>query len=310
MKLFSTLLLSLLATSIQAQDNFAAISGSVTEEVEGIQLPALCNSKTSPTVAKTMFTIEPASSGSTTITILTSPPDLVTASVGNGKLLLLTINEAVATTASEGGVKIQIPNEQFQKLDASASARVQVLSGFTSLSSITAASSASVRAVVETASSGGSNTPLTVSVTSSATLDVQYEGGEIERAGVSSSGKFNVVASTVKAVDISSSGSAQMRVDNPISSGSVSSSGRLSVSANGSCDNLEINSSGNCQDGQDVAVTVTVGEPYTMTGTENCPCTTCTQSTSWGTSGAFSALNGTGRFLSVVSVGAWLLALL
>lgn len=300
MKLLSTLLLSsLLATGIQAQE-FTAVSGPISEEIKGVILPANCGLDNGKSVPKTMYTIVPASGD--TVSILTSPPDLVTATVQAGKVLSVTFNQNVAPTAAEGGVKIQIPDAQFQELTAQASAHVQVQSGFTSLANIGVTSSASVRAIV---GSNGSGVPLTVSVSSSATLDVQFDGGEIERAGVSSSGTLNVAAATVKAVDISSSGSAQIRVDNPIGSGSVSSSGRLTVSANGSCDNLEINSSGSCQDGQDVGVTVSVGEPYIQSGTA-----TCGGSFQVSYSSAFS-FGATGKFLAVAAgLGAWLVTLL
>lgn len=257
------MLLSWVTTNVKAQD-FVPIPGSVSEEVKGILLPASCGSVRGQTVPTPMYTIEPASNDN--VTILTSPANLVTAGVKGG-LLNLTFNPDVATTVNQSGVKIQIPNAQFQELAAQTSAQVQVLPGFTSLNKIRVTMSSIVRVVIGDASTA---VPLNVSVSASAILDLQLDGGVIEEARVSSSGSLNAVASTVRDVHIWFSGSAMLQVENPIRSGWITGLGQLSTSAKGSCDNLLIYSSGKCQDQRDMNITVTVGEPYTMIGTIGC----------------------------------------
>jgi len=99
----------------------------------------------------TMFTIFPSKDDSR-ITVETSPPNLVTAKISaSGDALLFKWNTDVSSTATSGGVRIGIPTDQLRRVNADGGHNVQILDGFTNITSLKTGLNSTIRASMTSA---------------------------------------------------------------------------------------------------------------------------------------------------------------
>ena len=95
-------------------------------------------------VPNTMFTIQPSDSAD----VSSSPPNLVTTSVQDG-VLSLAWNAEVASTASEGGVKIGLPAASLESVSIASQKTAQIFDGFTSLKEVEVKGQSTVTATIK-----------------------------------------------------------------------------------------------------------------------------------------------------------------
>ena len=127
-----------------------------------------------------MFTIQ-SSNTADSADVKTAPPNLVTASISDAGSLSFTWNAEVASTASEGGVLIELPATKIQSVFVSSQKTAQILDGFTYLNDLSVQSQSSVRATFSGATtpnlfvSGLSTVNMLVDNTATYTVDVDQQ---------------------------------------------------------------------------------------------------------------------------------------
>lgn len=269
---FCVICLLLLATPSRAQE-FVPIQGEIPHDITGLVLPAFCARNSQ--IVQTLITIEPGDA----VSVLTYPPDLVVVSTQVGKIeganwLLFTYNQTAATPSGEGdrgGIRIQVPPSQLERVDACCSAQAQILAGFTHVKSLLASASASINAVLSVDANSTSDKQLDVVASTSASIAVDYEGGDCNIVSVGTSGSIGVKAKSVTKVDAQTSGTVRLELEEPPFSGSATTSGVMEISTPGGCDDVGTKSSGSCEVDEYVSVDVTVGSTFTRSGQEVCP---------------------------------------
>lgn len=207
-----------------------------------------------------IHTLEP-SPDNTTVAVWTDPPNLVTAS-GGAELTLLW-NKDVASSATQGGIRVQVPADQLESVSAALSSRVQILDGFTNLKSMDLSTSSDTRGVFNKLNN---DTELTIEIGTSATASFEFLNVPVKSLTTKTS-SHTEIKGNVDSIACSTSSTF-------ILGGFVLTSGELSTSSQvqttGSCDAVSTSTSAICQQKSEATVSVTVGEPFTRDGTQTC----------------------------------------
>lgn len=241
-------------------------------------------------VPNTMFTIQPSDSAD----VSSSPPNLVTTSVQDG-VLSLAWNAEVASTASEGGVLIELPAKNIQSVFVSSQNTAQILDGFTYLNDLSVQGQSTLTATFNTAttpnlvvSDQSTVNMLTTGGTYTVSVDQQSDvnlqtSTPVKSFQVANQSNLNVNGGVVTGTvtqqsglkvtgDVSSSVSVteQSSITADTISGEVTISSQSDASAS-SCDNVSASDQSDCSVKGPPSVNVDVSEQsLTRTGTSLC----------------------------------------
>lgn len=259
---------------VSTEKDFKEISSNVPQQVSvvNLQLPPDClgqgGGKTGKYPSRFMFTIEPSTSDS--VSVSTYPSDLVVAK-GQGKdqQLRLVWNANVANDAKEGGVKISLPANQLVAVSAEKGAFVQILNGFTSIERITVATDAKLFATLTT-SLTTTTSNLTLSVTAGGQANV-ISNASVSRLDLSNYSRLSLQAPSVGDLSATSEGifdlkgnvghaqvstSARVTIDGDLSEGgTISSGGKMTVYGKAS-GHFEVSTDANFLVGEELLGTV------------------------------------------------------
>ena len=241
----ASLLLVATATLANGQE-FVPITGSVPQDITGVVLPAFCAAKS--TVVRTITTLEPQEGN---VTVMTYPPDLIRVDTRPGAKdgamwLLLELNQTVAGSASQGGIRIQLPPSQLERVDACCSARAQIMEGFTNVKSLLASTSAEISATLTASNATATIKDLDIVASTSSKIAVDYSGGDVNLVSVGTSARVDLIANSLTKLDAGTSGMASLQLTTPPSSGAVSTSGVAEISVADGCLDISTSTSGQC----------------------------------------------------------------
>ena len=230
-----------MAVASAADDQDFEYISNVPQGVSKVRLSTKC--PRTGKLTKAMFTILPSPSNDETVKVSTYPANLVTVDDSSGDELKFTWNKDVAYDVSEGGIKVYFPVDQLKEVSAAAYDHVQVLSGFTSVNSLSVSSDAVLSANLTTLRDSVS---LELSVSSDGSAKV-LSSAPLNKLKISSDGKAWVDAPMVDYVKVSSDGKLDLKgsardakvssdghvnIDGSLQSGKISSDGRITVYGN------------------------------------------------------------------------------
>ena len=289
--LFQIAIIALQQTTKVAAADFTSIGGGADlASVTKVDISFDCPPQ-NQNVPNTMFTIQPSDSAD----VSSSPPNLVTTSVQDG-VLSLAWNAEVASTASEGGVKIGLPAASLESVSIASQKTAQIFDGFTSLKEVEVKGQSTVTATIKSSThhtdlevEGQSTVKIVADAVNSASVSQQSEvylqtSSAVEEFSVANQSNLNVnggvVTGTVTSEsnlkvtgDISSSVSVteQSSIKANTISGAVTISSQSDASAS-SCDNVSASDDmSDCSVGSPPSVNVDVSEQsLTMSGTSSC----------------------------------------
>jgi len=248
---------------------FQEIAG-VPQNVQSVDTMVECVGKTNPL---TMWTIEVAD----TVTVSTSPPDLVTVGVEDGELSFAW-NADVSSKASSIGIKIGIPADQLQSLKVYSYSSVQISGSFSSVSNLEVYGNSIVNADLSS-----NVVPINVNVYGDSMVSLK-SGSNLENGSVYGGSKLTVATPSFDNNQVY--GNSVVFVDGNMNSGSAYGKGKLTVTGDlsgaislyggstmnaASCsDNISSYGGGKCVSGtQTVDVSIET-QPMTRTGTSKC----------------------------------------
>ena len=271
-----------------AAADFTTIGGDF-ENVSSVNINMPCSGLRN--IPKTMFTIQPSDSAD----VKTFPPKLVIASISDAGSLSFTWNPEVASTASEGGVLIELPAKNIQSVFVSSQNTAQILDGFTYLNDLSVQGQSTLTATFNTAttpnlvvSDQSTVNMLTTGGTYTVSVDQQSDvnlqtSTPVKSFQVANQSNLNVNGGVVTGTvtqqsglkvtgDVSSSVSVteQSSIMADTISGEVTISSQSDASAS-SCDNVSASDQSDCSVTGPPSVNVDVSEQsLTRTGTSLC----------------------------------------
>jgi len=267
--LFFTAITAAASLGFTVAEDFQEIAD-VPQNVQSIDTMVECVGKTNPL---TMWTVEVAD----TVTVSTSPPNLVTVGVEDG-VLGFAWNADVSSVASSIGVKIGFPADQLESLKVYSYSSLQISGSFSSVSKLEVFGNSVVNADLS------SNTvPIGVYVYGDSKVTLK-SGSNLEKGEVYGSSMLTVATPSYN--NNQAYGGAGIFVDGNMNKGSLYGNAKLTVTGDlsgaisayggstinaASCgDNIKSYGGGKCVSGtQTVDVNIET-QPMTRTGTSTC----------------------------------------